>query len=75
MAGERCVNGRSWFNNHPMFIVFKYLGSRSFDSGIHCAVLQTCLKVKKLLSPFEERDVNINSQWKKRQITVTNECS
>ena len=46
MAGENgCVQGRSWFNNHPMFIVFKYLGSRSFDSGIHCAVLQTCLKV------------------------------
>ena len=44
MAGERCVQGRSWFNNHPMSIVFKYLGSHSFDSGTHCAVLQTCLK-------------------------------
>ena len=45
MAVERCVQGRFWFNNRPTFIVFKYLGSRSFDSGIHCAVLQTCLKV------------------------------
>ena len=45
MAGERCVQGRPWFNNHPIFIVFEYLGSRSFDSGIHCAVLQTCPKI------------------------------
>ena len=46
MAGESgCIQGRPWFNNRPMFIVFKYLGSRYFDSGIHCAVLQTCLKV------------------------------
>ena len=50
MAGERCVEGRSWFNNHPMFIVFKYLGARYFDSGIHCTVLQTCLKVVLLRS-------------------------
>ena len=38
MAEERCIQGRPWFNNHPMFIVFTYLGSRYFDSGIHWAV-------------------------------------